>query len=366
MVLHLSFSFSFSANLGQPGSDTDPHNLNSNSDSSAAATLAPPAAPSLKRQSHHPNMPQTPQSRCPPSFTPRNTKRKRCRLDQNVSSARLTSYDDDRAIPETPTSKAMDRQSLQLLLRSSTKNEIIPETQISKAKDRESLDLLLRSSTLQGRVHKTSLNPRKCKAASDSPKVAVLAASTLTDPFVSVATPVHSHNPGTDLASSLQASRVKLLASYFEQMDFAAGSVIASTSTSSGSQKASVEVSAMQEVAGSQSSKAKDLGRGASPLLQEPSSKIERQTAEGVTAEKEVDGEEAGEKVSAAGVSDSADQDNQAQFEQHARIEGEKDRSEDAGEDWEEVTKEDAKEGRVVGALSWWKGLVRPEAETSR
>lgn len=271
----------------------------------------------------------------------------------------MTSYDDDRTITETPTSRAKDQQSLEVLIRSSSKHGAIRDTPASKAKDRESLEVLLRSSNTQGRANKANANPVKREAAFDAPKVAVLATSTLIDPFVSVATPVRSHTPGTDLASSLQASRVKLLASYFEQMDSAAGSVIASTSTSSRSQTASAETSHGEKEAGTQGSDAGDVGHEASF----PSSWCSPETGEhevgGLVVEKEVDGEEIGGEVPAAEVSGISGPENHVKSVQNACGEDETDRDGAAGEDWEEVTMEETIQGKASGVFSWWKGLGR-------
>lgn len=147
------------------------------------------------------------------------------------------------------------------------------------------------------------------------------------------------------------------MASYFEQMDSAAGSVMASSLTSSGSQKASAEVSVVGIVVGSQSGDAEDTALVEPSPSSSYSPETGKQDVGGAVLEREFDGEKAGEEVCAAGVSDFTGPENSVQSVEDVSAEDEKDNHEGAGEDWEDVTMEDADEGRVNGVLSWWKGL---------
>lgn len=100
--------------------------------------------------------------------------------------------------------------------RSETENTHMTDTRLAKAKDRESLEVLLRSTSPAPSIDTAD-------EASDSsldPHGPVTSAATLPEgPFVIRQSPVLEDDSGSDLVSSLQRIRLGGLASYFEEVE---------------------------------------------------------------------------------------------------------------------------------------------------
>lgn len=100
--------------------------------------------------------------------------------------------------------------------RSETDNTHMTDTHLAKAKDRESLDILLRSTSP---AHSIDTADEASDSSLDDHGPVTSAATLPEGPFVIRQSPVLEDDSGSDLVSSLQRIRVGGLASYFEEVE---------------------------------------------------------------------------------------------------------------------------------------------------